>query len=1453
MKYKFWLGIFLLNLQLVYSTTFTVTNTNDSGVGSLREAIEQSNKESEMSKVVFSIEGDDQTIILTESLKVTSGVEIDGSGKVVLQNSQETCILSCDDVQSGTSIVLRNIEIGSSVDASNKGQIELHGVIGEASATFICDNVKMAFALKRSSHVRTCEYPWVINMNNCEVANSSVGVVYGKELQLKKTQIYACRTVLSTISGYVAENVLIDGCSFYDNTGYTYVSGLKSYLEDSEFLNSRSLMLACPSGADVKISNCSFEKSTDAAIRSSNPIDGWLINIEGCYFYNTEGNLIAASFARSYVEDEHYAPGELTFVGNYLGVNRNGEKSPIKRGLYLDMAKATIKNNVFANVLDSAAIQDMGSDELLISGNYFGTNKDVNVDWGNHGGIQLQSIKESIKEVFYPDGKKEYKEITGNTFAYNEKYGVCVDSLSVNALISNNKFLYPKEGSLAIQYTPKGNEMFAPYFVVEKKNGYLYINGEGAPGSVVELFRSSSENQTALELIGSFELDADGQFSEKKTSNFFKDTEVCLSATQTFYDKQKNPRTSVLSDSKCFCLQDTIIERDTVAVGDSFLGKLFTKVGNDTIFTKLGDASACPNTLTHLIFVKPSPTIKNYYVKTTGNGNGENWKEALSPEDFALYFSLVDDDVTFHIAKGEYHPIYMNPEEKGNDDRYLTYYTQSRVNLVGGYSLDPEENEVAHPERNETILNGKSEIQEIMVMKPQSAGEASIRGIVFNRNSSCLLHFEPQIKGVKLLLDSCVFENGITALRLLHGGADIRNSLFQQGVYFALNSYGNYDCSEEVKVSNCSFIDVSVAVGSYSDANFEICNSTFFNGINSNPSNYCIRFTFDKITKSANPIVTFRNNTIMSVWEYYPEGHPNHHPNGSSELYISSDAECEMIGNLIDAGHFSTNTPEQFSFSYNVSKSFPSEVSGTNKVFNVYGSLMESNVENHGGFTPTLALLKDYLPDGTSIRMPLSATTVTEDQRGVKRFLETCIGSYELCRDTIFKNDTIKLGEPFLGKTYDKVGIHDSIFEYLTPQNGCERIVMHTLLVKPSPTIKNYYVKTSGNGNGENWKEALSPEDFALYFSLVDDDVTFHIAKGTYYPIYPNPEYVYYNKSDYTYYTKKRVNLVGGYSVDPKEGELPHPEEYQTVLSGKLDEETVVHDIILMKPQSAGTVSCRGIVLDGCKGSGSSQDGLLAFFPEEKGTKLILDSCSFMNGSKALNLQRGGADIRNCVFDYNQEVFFIFDSEDIKIACCLFYINERCLYFFSDANLEWNNSTFSVYDATQFSIYKMSRSADPVATFRNNTIMAGRGVSFQNLAKCEMIGNLVNCSLSFDEPQDVTSEYNIYLRDGNEKPFFSKTTDKEFSNDDFASIIHRPYSNLGKHGGFTASYALDDDQLPNGTSIRMPLSATTVTVDQRGVERLSETCAGSYEIPCLKKTKVLEDEAFVGSTYTFGT
>ena len=887
------------------------------------------------------------------------------------------------------------------------------------------------------------------------------------------------------------------------------------------------------------------------------------------------------------------------------------------------------------------------------------------------------------------------------------------------------------------------------------------------------------------------------------------------------------------------CHKDTIFKKDTIFVGDPFLGNHYNRVGvYEKVCERLTSENGCDTVVSHTLLVKPSPTTKNYYVKTTGHGDGSSWKYALSPEDFALYFSLVDDDVTFHIAKGEYHPIYMNPEGKGNDDRYLTYYTQSRVNLVGGYSLDPKEGELPDPMNNETVLSGKSGdysyLYNVVVMKPRTKGVATFRGVVLkgcqalSSGQDGLFVFNPEQTGTKVMVDSCVFEFCSKALSISTGGASVKNCVFQYNDESISALY-----SEDINVYACHFFANDRIVSSFSDANLELSNSSIVVYYN----NAAISLT--KPTQTANPKVVFRNNTVLG------------------NLSFVNSLKCEMVGNFID-GSFSFLYPDNVSSSYNLSLDGENEqyfLSKTDK-FGTWTDFkaIVGAIDYHGGFTPSVSLMDDKLPGGASIRMPLSATTVTEDQRGMKRLSKTCAGSYELCRDTIFKNDTIKLGDPFLGKTYDKVGIHDSIFEYLTPQNGCERIVMHTLLVKPSPTIKNYYVKTSGNGNGENWKEALSPEDFALYFSLVDDDVTFHIAKGTYYPIYPNPEYVYYNKSDYTYYTKKRVNLVGGYSVDPKEGELPHPEEYQTVLSGKLDEETVVHDIILMKPQSAGTVSCRGIVLDGCKGSGSSQDGLLAFFPEEKGTKLILDSCSFMNGSKALNLQRGGADIRNCAFEYNQEGFFIFDSEDIKIACCVFdVINERCLYFFSDANLEWNNSTFDVYDATQFSIYKMSRSANPVATFRNNTIIAGRDVSFQNLAKCEMIGNLVNCSLSFDEPQDVTSEYNIYLRDGNEKPFFSKTTDKEFSNDDFASIIHRPYSNLGKHGGFTASYALDDDQLPDGTSIRMPLSATTVTVDQRGVERLSETCAGSYEIPCLKKTKVLEDEAFVGSTYTFGT
>jgi hypothetical protein len=65
--------------------------------------------------------------------------------------------------------------------------------------------------------------------------------------------------------------------------------------------------------------------------------------------------------------------------------------------------------------------------------------------------------------------------------------------------------------------------------------------------------------------------------------------------------------------------------------------------------------------------------------------------------------------------------------------------------------------------------------------------------------------------------------------------------------------------------------------------------------------------------------------------------------------------------------------------------------------------------------TKVIVLKNDYLADSASIRLPLSETTVTTDQRGSERLPFTCVGAYELDdkeRDTIdiHAEDTICFG-----------------------------------------------------------------------------------------------------------------------------------------------------------------------------------------------------------------------------------------------------------------------------------------------------------------------------------------------------------------------------------------------------------------------------------------------------------
>ena len=77
-KMLFFTALMLCVAVSVYAATYTVTNTNDSGVGSLRQAIFDANATAEADTITFSVAG---TITLASSLEqIIYSLTINGPG-----------------------------------------------------------------------------------------------------------------------------------------------------------------------------------------------------------------------------------------------------------------------------------------------------------------------------------------------------------------------------------------------------------------------------------------------------------------------------------------------------------------------------------------------------------------------------------------------------------------------------------------------------------------------------------------------------------------------------------------------------------------------------------------------------------------------------------------------------------------------------------------------------------------------------------------------------------------------------------------------------------------------------------------------------------------------------------------------------------------------------------------------------------------------------------------------------------------------------------------------------------------------------------------------------------------------------------------------------------------------------------------------------------------------------
>lgn len=130
--------VFLL-LSLITSLSYaqiTVTNTDDSGTGSLRRAVDQANANADASEIDFDIPGSGPHVIqpLTQYTSFTAPVNIDGMSEPDYTLGSPAIVIDGSQIEDGAGLVFTGIAGGSDVGSISIINFEKYGIriVGDA-------------------------------------------------------------------------------------------------------------------------------------------------------------------------------------------------------------------------------------------------------------------------------------------------------------------------------------------------------------------------------------------------------------------------------------------------------------------------------------------------------------------------------------------------------------------------------------------------------------------------------------------------------------------------------------------------------------------------------------------------------------------------------------------------------------------------------------------------------------------------------------------------------------------------------------------------------------------------------------------------------------------------------------------------------------------------------------------------------------------------------------------------------------------------------------------------------------------------------------------------------------------------------------------------------------------------------------------------------------------------
>ncbi|MBP5424103.1 MAG: hypothetical protein J6Y78_16845, partial [Paludibacteraceae bacterium] len=463
---------------------------------------------------------------------------------------------------------------------------------------------------------------------------------------------------------------------------------------------------------------------------------------------------------------------------------------------------------------------------------------------------------------------------------------------------------------------------------------------------------------------------------------------------------------------------------ETIQCGEVFNGKQYDLPGvYDTLFITDVNRFGCDSIIPYRLNVMPKTFLKEYYVKEKGKGDGSDWDHAMGVETFDFMLRNVPDGTKFYIAAGEYQPVrdeYGNVPENPTGKRF---FTNKIVSLYGGFPATATGTDKTYdPVKYRTVFSGdlghdnpstfsvddmyndfrKNDVSFLLRISSSTPGDIELKGIVFShacqttKEGSCVVQISNNGSGVMTCkMSECTISRGNSGLSTYNCSMDIT------------------DCCIKNNYSDAAYISTS-----QDQSNLTLTRSTFEEngsyaltlGCPFNVNN-CTFQSQGAVSLYSSSSGIMANNTIMS------------------DIIVMSE-DVKFVGNIMN-GSISTIGDGKFTTSYNL-------ISAANEDITVAKTDVKADAElilgvldqkgaktsDNGGLTPTIALLSDTLSDGRSIRLPLAETTVTEDQRGVKRLDPTSMGAVEMGCTTVKKSvtDTIEAGKSFLSKVYNKPG-----------------------------------------------------------------------------------------------------------------------------------------------------------------------------------------------------------------------------------------------------------------------------------------------------------------------------------------------------------------------------------------------------------------------------------------------